>query len=55
MLKESLCQLDILLNHLPVTQKSDLIKLIRKFLLLFGDTLMCTTLIKYDTDVVFQE
>ncbi len=48
---ESLRKLDSLLCHLPVLHRTELIELIRKFLMLFGDTPMRTTLIEHDIDV----
>lgn len=47
---ESLCQLDSLLSHLPTSQRAELVELIKKFPMLFGDTPTCTTLIEHDID-----
>lgn len=48
---ESLCQLDKLLGHLPASQRTELVELIRKFPMLFGDTPTQTNLTLHDIDV----
>lgn len=48
---DSLCELDSLLSHLPVSQRSEQIELIRKFPMFFGDTPTHTNLIEHDIDV----